>query len=453
MDNDPHAMTDSNDYPASPSGEALDAYWMPFTANRQYKRDPRMIVAAEGVHYIDDKGRRILDCVSGLWCTGAGHNRPEIREAISAQLGTLDYAPAFQFGHPLAFELANRIKGLLPAGLDHVFFANSGSEAVESALKIARAYWRQKGQPGKTRLIGRVRGYHGVNYGGISVGGIAPNRRLFGQGIEADHLPHTVLPENAFVRGMPEYGAHLADELLNLIALHDASTIAAVIVEPMAGSAGVLPPPVGYLQRLREICTEHNILLIFDEVISGLGRCGGLCAADTFEVSPDIATFAKQLTNGAFPLGAAVCSAQVHDAIVHVDLPEYAVELPHGYTYSGHPVACAAGLAALDVLESEALCDRVTSLAPFFEDCLHGLRDVPHLLDIRNIGFTGGLQLDPYPGEPGRRSFELGLAMWEKGFYVRAGIDTVQLGPAFVMEKEQLESMVSALGDCLAQMD
>jgi beta-alanine--pyruvate transaminase len=445
-------MTDDVSHQGIPSGEGLDAYWMPFTANRQFKRDPRMIVSAEGVHYRDDKGRRILDCVSGLWCTGAGHNRPEIADAVSRQLRTLEYAPAFQFGHPLAFELAERIRGLTPDGLDYVFLSNSGSESVESALKIARAYWRQKGQASKTKLIGRARGYHGVNYGGISVGGIGPNRRLFGAGIEADHLPHTVLPENAFTRGLPQTGAHLADELLNLIALHDASNIAAVIVEPMAGSAGVLPPPAGYLQRLREICTEHDILLIFDEVISGLGRCGGMTCAELWGVTPDMLTLAKQLTNGAVPLGATVVSAEIHDAIVHGGAPHYAVELPHGYTYSGHPVACAAALAALDILESEDLCARVQSLAPEFENILHELRGSPHLVDIRNVGFTGGLQLDPYPGEPGRRSFELGLAMWEKGFYVRAGVDTVQLGPAFVMEAGQLQSMVSALGECLAAM-
>ena len=432
--------------------DQLEAHWMPFTGNRQFKRDPRMVVAAEGVHLIDDKGRRILDGLSGLWCCGAGHNRREITEAVHAQMQVLDYAPAFQFGHPGAFELANKIKDLTPGGLDYVFFTNSGSECVDTALKMARAYWRQKGQPSKTKLIGRGKGYHGVNYGGISVGGIGANRKLFGQGVDADHLAHTLLPENAFSKGMPAAGAHLADELTALIALHDASNIAAVIVEPMAGSAGVIPPPVGYLARLREICTAHDILLIFDEVITGLGRCGALTGAAAFGVSPDIMTLAKQLTNGAIPMGAVIASADIYQTFMAQGGPEYMVEFPHGYTYSAHPVACAAGIAALDVLQREQLPQRVAGLAPYFENALHELRGAAHVTDIRNYGFAGALQLAAYPGEPARRPFEVALRMWEKGFYVRYSGDVIALGLPFVMETVQIDSLLNALGETLQEL-
>lgn len=430
----------------------LEAYWMPYTGNRQFKRDPRMIVAAEGVHLIDDRGRRILDGLSGLWCCGAGHNRPEIAEAVNRQLRTLDYAPAFQFGHPGAFALANRIKALTPDGLDYVFFTNSGSESADTSLKMARAYWRLKGQPAKTRLIGRARGYHGVNFGGISVGGIGANRKLFGQAVEADHLSHTLLPENRFSRGQPASGAQLADELLELIALHDASNIAAVIVEPMAGSAGVIPPPVGYLQRLREICSAHDILLIFDEVITGLGRCGALTGADAFGVVPDIMNLAKQLTNGAVPMGAVVARGDIYQTFMAAGGPDYMLEFPHGYTYSAHPVACAAGLAALELLEQEALPARVASLAGYFEEGLHALRGAPHVADIRNFGFAGALQLESWPGEPARRPFEVAMRLWEKGFYARYGGDTLQLGLPFVIEKAQIDSLLNALGDTLREL-
>ena len=432
--------------------EQLEAHWMPYTGNRQFKRDPRMIVAAEGVHLIDDKGRRILDGLSGLWCCGAGHNRPEIAEAVYKQLQVLDYSPAFQFGHPGVFELANTVKSLTPDGLDYVFFTNSGSECVETALKMARAYWRQKGASSKTRFIGRGRGYHGVNFGGISVGGIGANRKLFGQAVEADHLSHTLLPENVFTRGMPAKGAHLADELLDLIALHDASNIAAVIVEPMIGSGGVIPPPVGYLQRLRDFCTANDILLIFDEVITGLGRCGGLTAADVFGVVPDIMTLAKQITNGAVPMGAVVARAEIYQTFMDKGGPDYMLEFPHGYTYSGHPVACAAANAALALLQREALPQRVASMAPYFEDALHQLQGAPHVTDIRNFGFAGAVQLQPYPGEPARRPFEVAMRMWEKGFYVRYGGDVISLGLPFVMETAQIDSLLSALGDTLAEL-
>ena len=430
----------------------LEAHWMPYTANRQFKDDPRMVVAAEGVHLIDDLGRRVLDGLSGLWCTAAGHNRKEITEAVYKQMQTLDYAPAFQFGHPGSFQLANRIISLMPEGLEYVFFTNSGSECADTSLKMARAYWRQKGQPTKTKLIGRSRGYHGVNFGGISVGGIGANRKLFGQAVDADHLSHTLLPENAFTRGMPQNGWHLADELTELIALHDASNIAAVIVEPMAGSTGVIPPPAGYLQRLQDICRANDILLIFDEVITGFGRCGGMTGAEVFGVVPDIMNVAKQLTNGAVPMGAVVASREIYQTFMEAGGPEYMLEFPHGYTYSAHPVACAAGIAALDILEREKLPQRVAELAPYFEASLHELRGSPHVADIRNFGFAGALQLNAYPGEPARRPWEVAMRMWKKGFYVRYGGDTIQLGLPFVIEKEQIDSLISALGESLVEL-
>jgi len=429
--------------------EQLEAHWMPYTGNRQFKKDPRIIVAAEGVHYVDDKGRRVLDGLSGLWCSGLGHNRPEIAEAVNSQLQTLDYAPAFQFGHPKSFELANKIKALTPQGLDYVFFTNSGSECADTSLKMARAYWRLKGQPAKTKLIGRAKGYHGVNFGGIAVGGIAANRKLFGQGVDADHLSHTLLPENVFTRGMPGNGWHLADELNEIIALHDASNIAAVIVEPMAGSGGVIPPPAGYLQRLRDICTANDILLIFDEVITAFGRCGAMTGADAFGVTPDIMNVAKQLTNGAIPMGAVIASAEIYQTYMDQGGPDYMLEFPHGYTYSAHPVACAAGLAALDVLERDDLPGRVAAMAPYFEQGLHQLKGCPHVADIRNYGFAGALQIQPIEGEPARRPYEIAMRMWEKGFYVRYGGDTIQLGLPFVIEKDQIDSLLDALKDSL----
>jgi len=431
----------------------LEAHWMPYSGNRQFKDDPRIITGAEGVWYRDDRGRQILDGHSGLWTTGLGHGRKEITEAVSQQLATLDYAPPFQFGHPKAFDLANMVKGLMPADLDYVFFTNSGSESADTSLKMARAYWRLRGQPAKTRFIGRVKGYHGVNFGGISVGGIAANRRHFGQGIEADHLRHTMLPENTFTRGMPEHGEFLADELADMVALHDASTIAAVIVEPMAGSAGVIPPPVGYLQRLRKICDDHDILLIFDEVITGFGRCGAMTGADAFGVVPDILNVAKQLTNGAIPMGAVIARKSIYDTFMDNGGPDYALEFAHGYTYSAHPVACAAGLAALEVLVAEELPQRVAREAPYFEALLHdGLADKPHVTDVRNYGFAGAITLAAYPGEPLKRPFEVAMKMWEKGFLVRYGGDTIQLAPHFVMQRAEMESLISALADTLTEL-
>ncbi len=430
----------------------LEAHWMPYTGNRQFKADPRIIVGAEGVHFIDDQGRRVLDGLSGLWCCGAGHNRAEIAEAVHRQLQTLDYSPAFQYGHPGSFQLANKIKELTPEGLDYVFFTGSGSESADTSLKMARAYWRLKGQPSKTKLIGREKGYHGVNFGGISVGGIGANRKLFGAAVDADHLSHTLRAENAFTRGMPTRGWQLANELSDLIELHDASNIAAVIVEPMAGSAGVIPPPAGYLQRLRDICTASDILLIFDEVITGLGRCGGLTGAEVFGVVPDIMNLAKQLTNGAVPMGAVVARSEIYQTFMAGGGPDYMLEFPHGYTYSAHPVACAAGLAALEILEREQLPQRVAELAPYFEAGLHQLVGAPHVADIRNYGFAGALQLEALPGEPARRPFEVAMRMWQKGFYVRYGGDTVQLGLPFVIEKDQIDSLLGALGETLVEL-
>jgi len=433
--------------------EQLDAYWLPYTANRQFKADPRLIVGAEGSYYVDAEGRKIFDGLSGLWCCGAGHNRPEIAEAVAKQLRELDYAPAFQFGHPKAFELAEQITQLTPKGLDHVFYTNSGSEAADTSLKIARAYWRKKGKPTKTKLIGRAKGYHGVNFGGISLGGIGANRMLFGQGIDADHLPHTLLKENLFSRGMPERGVERAEDLLELIALHDASNIAAVIVEPMAGSAGVLPPPVGYLQRLREICDQHEILLIFDEVITGFGRVGSNTGAEEFGVTPDMMNVAKQLTNGAVPMGAVIVQREIYQTFMEQGGPEYAIELPHGYTYSGHPVACAAALASLDILQSDRLVDRVREMSPIFENALHGLKGTRYVTDIRNYGMAGALQIENHPGEPARRTFEIAMKCWKKGFYVRYGGDTIQLGMPFIVEREEIDNVVNAIGDAINELD
>ena len=432
---------------------SLDAYWMPYTANRQFKRDPRIIVAAHDVWFTDDRGRRILDGHSGLWTSGLGHGHPEISQAVTEQIQTLDFCPPFQFGHPTAFQLADKLRHLMPGDLDYVFFTNSGSESADTSLKMARAYWRLKGQPAKTRFIGRQKGYHGVNYGGTAVGGIGANRKPFGPSLEVDHLRHTLLPDNAFCRGMPASGAHLAEELAELITLHDASTIAAVIVEPMAGSAGVIPPPVGYLQKLRELCDANDILLIFDEVITGLGRCGANTGAEAFGVTPDILNLAKQITNGAIPMGAVVATGEIYETFMAHGGPDYALEFAHGYTYSGHPVACAAGLAALEVLSREKLPAHVAKEAPFWEGLLHdNLADKPHVADVRNYGFAGALTLEPYPGEPMRRPFEVAMRMWEKGFLVRYGGDTIQLAPHFVMRREQMSSLVGALSDSLTEL-
>jgi beta-alanine--pyruvate transaminase len=411
-----------------------------------------MIVGAKGAYFTDAQGRQVFDGLSGLWTCGLGHCRREITEAVARQLGTLDYSPGFQFGHPLSFELANTLRDLTPAGLDHVFFTGSGSEAADTSLKMARAYWRTKGQASKTRLIGREKGYHGVNFGGISVGGIAANRKLFGQGIEADHLPHTQLKKNAFSRGMPEQGAELADELLNLIALHDASTIAAVIVEPFAGSAGVVIPPKGYLQRLREICTAHNILLIFDEVITGFGRAGAMTGAEAFGVTPDILNAAKQITNGAQPLGAVLVKKDIYDTFMAAGGPDYMLEFPHGYTYSAHPAACAAGIAVLDLLVKENMIDRVNALSPHFENAVHSLKGTKYVADIRNFGLAAGITIEAHPGEPARRPFDIAMKCWEKGVYVRYGGDTIQMAPPFISERHEIDRMVNVVGEAIQSL-
>jgi len=428
---------------------SLDAFWMPFTANRQFKAKPRILARASGMHYWTPEGRQILDAVAGLWCVNAGHDRPEIREAVARQLETLDYAPPFQMGHPGAFELANRLREIAPAGLDHVFFVNSGSEAVDTALKIAIGYHRVRGEGARTRLIGRERAYNGVGFGGISVGGIAPNRRMWSGALlpGVDHLPHTHdLAKNAFSRGLPEHGANLADELERLVSLHDASTIAAVIVEPIAGSTGVLLPPRGYLQRLREICDRHGILLIFDEVITGFGRTGSPFAAQEFGVTPDLITCAKGLTNGCVPMGAVIVKQSVHDAFMQG--PD-GIELFHGYTYSAHPVACAAGLATLDIYAREGLLTRAKSLSKDWEDAAHQLRGLPHVIDIRNYGLILGLELQPIAGKPGARGFDVFVKCFDRGLLVRQTGDIIALSPPLIIERGQIAQIFEMLSAVL----
>jgi beta-alanine--pyruvate transaminase len=429
------------------------AYWMPFTANRQFKSAPRMVASAKGMYYTSTDGRQILDGIAGLWCCNAGHGARPIVEAIQKQAATLDFSPPFQIGHPLAFELANRIVDLTPANLDHVFFCNSGSEAVDTALKIALAYQRVKGEGARTRLIGRERGYHGVGFGGISVGGMVANRKMFGQMLTGvDHLPHTHdLARNAFTRGLPEHGANLADELERLVALHDASTIAAVIVEPMAGSTGVLLPPKGYLKRLREITRKHGILLIFDEVITAFGRLGSAFAAGAWDVEPDMITFAKGVTSGAVPMGGVVCSKAIHDAFMVG--PPGAIELFHGYTYSAHPLACAAGIAALQFYKDEGLFARAQAIAPKFEDALHTLKGVKNVIDIRNYGLVGAVELAPRDGAPGARAFAAFLKAWEKGVMVRTAGDTIVLSPALIIEESHIAQIVTTLREVLNAID
>ena len=432
----------------------LDAHWMPFSANRNFHRDPRLIVAAEGSWLTDADGRRIYDSLSGLWTCGAGHSRSEIQQAVAKQLGTLDYSPGFQFGHPLSFQLAEQVAAKLPGDLNHLFFTNSGSECADTAVKMARAYWRLKGQPNKSRMIGRARGYHGVNIAGTSLGGIGGNRKMFGQLMEADHLPHTLQPGMAFTRGMAETGGvELANEMLKLIELHDASNIAAVIVEPMSGSAGAIVPPKGYLQRLREICDQHDILLIFDEVITGLGRLGRWTGAEYFGVTPDMMNLAKQITNGAIPMGAVAVTGEIYQAFMQQNTPEHAVEFGHGYTYSAHPVACAAGLATMKLLEDDALIQQAADLAPQFESMLHGVKGAEHIVDIRNCGLAGAIQLAPRDGDPTIRPFEAGMALWKAGFYVRFGGDALQFGPMFNARPEDLDRVFDAVGSVLNTLD
>ena len=431
----------------------LNAFWMPFTANRQFKKAPRMFVAAKDMHYTTSDGRQVLDGTAGLWCCNAGHCRPRITEAIQRQAAELDYAPAFQMGHPVAFELANRIIDIAPKGIEHVFYTNSGSESVETALKLAIAYHRAKGEPTRTRLIGRERGYHGVNFGGISVGGIVNNRRMFGSLLTGvDHLPHTHLPgQNAFTRGQPEHGANLADELERIVALHGAETIAAVIVEPVAGSTGVLIPPKGYLQRLRELTKKHGILLIFDEVITGFGRLGAPFAAQYFDILPDLMTTAKGLTNGVIPMGAVLTTAEVHDAFMNG--PEHVIELFHGYTYSGNPIASAAGIATLETYKEEGLFERAAEIAPYWEDALHSLRGLPHVIDVRNLGLIGAVELDPIAGEPTKRAFSAFLAAYDKNILIRTTGDIIAMSPPLMITRAQIDTLIGTLAEVLKKLD
>ncbi|MBZ0164489.1 MAG: aspartate aminotransferase family protein [Notoacmeibacter sp.] len=431
----------------------LSAFWMPFTANRQFKKAPRMLVGAQDMHYVAADGRKILDGTAGLWCVNAGHCRPKITEAIREQAGELDYAPAFQMGHPKVFELANRLVDLAPDHLNHVMFTNSGSESVETALKVALAYHRAKGNGSRFRLIGRERGYHGVNFGGISVGGIVSNRKMFGTLLTGvDHLPHTHLPaKNAYTRGEPEHGADLADELERIVTLHDASTIAAVIVEPVAGSTGVLIPPKGYLKRLREICDKHGILLIFDEVITGFGRLGTPFAADYFDVKPDIVTTAKGLTNGVIPMGAVFVTDEIHNAFMTG--PEHLIEFFHGYTYSGNPMASAAALGTLDTYREEGLLTRGAELADYWADALHSLKDTRHVIDIRNIGLIGAIELEPAAGEPTKRAFSAFVKAFEKGCLIRTTGDIIALSPPLIIEKNQIDELIDTVRTVLGEVD
>lgn len=427
------------------TNQSLDAYWMPFTANRQFKENPRMLVGAKGMYYEDDKGRQILDGTAGLWCCNAGHGHDEITAAVTRQLSTMDFAPSFNMGHPIAFEFAERLKDLAPDGFDHVFFTGSGSESVETALKMALAYHQARGEGTRTRLIGRERGYHGVGFGGISVGGLVNNRRHFGTLLTGvDHLPHTHAPEhNTMSKGQPQWGAHLADELENIVGLHGAETIAAVIVEPVAGSTGVLVPADGYLQRLRDICDTHGILLIFDEVITGFGRLGTPFASDYFGVIPDLFTTAKGLTNGVIPMGAVFAQDHVHDAFMNG--PDNAIELFHGYTYSGHPVACAAGLAVLDIYERDGLLTRGATLAGEWETKMHSLSDLEHVKDIRNLGVIAGIELHSREGAAGTRAYDVFTKCFEEGLLTRVTGDIIALSPPLIVESSQIDQMVETL--------
>jgi beta-alanine--pyruvate transaminase len=420
------------------------AFWMPFTANRQFKKAPRLLARAEGMYYWTPEGRQVLDGTSGLWCVNAGHCRPKIVEAVQRQVAQMDFAPTFQMGHPLAFELAERLAGIAPEGFSRVFFTNSGSESADTALKIALAYHRARGEAGRYRLIGRERGYHGVNFGGMAVGGITANKKVFGPGVAGvDHIRHTHDPaRNSFSRGQPRHGAEFADELERLCALHDPSTIAAVIVEPVAGSAGVLVPPVGYLERLREICTKHGILLIFDEVITGFGRLGAPFASQHFGVMPDLFTVAKGLTNATVPMGAVFVKRELFDAFMQG--PE-GIEIFHGYTYSGHPLACAAGIATLDTYEEEGLLTRGTGLAKHWEDALHSLKGMAHVIDVRNCGLMGAIELEPRAGQPGRRAYEAFVKAFEAGVLIRVTGDVIALSPPLIIKESQIDQIL----DCV----
>ncbi len=428
----------------APVANNLEAFLMPFTANRQFKKNPRMLAKAKGVHYWTPEGRKIIDGTAGLWCVNAGHDREEIKIAIAKQLDEMDYAPSFQMGHPKAFELAARHAALLPGDLNHAFYCNSGSEAVDSALKIALAFHRANGQGTRTRFIGRERGYHGVGFGGISVGGMVNNRKWFGALLNGvDHLPHTHLAKNAFSRGEPEHGVELADALEGIVNLHDASNIAAVIVEPCAGSTGYLPPPKGYLKRLREICDKHGILLIFDEVITGFGRLGAAFAADKFGVIPDLMTVAKGISNATVPMGGVFVRKHIYDGLMQG--PEGAVDLFHGYTYSAHPLACAAASAVLDIYKDENLFERSAELSPYWEDGVHSLKGLPGVLDIRNLGLAAGIDLAA-TGPVGTRGYNAFVKAFELGLMVRQSGDAIAMSPPLVIEKIQIDEIIDLVG-------
>ncbi len=431
----------------------MEPLWLPFTPNRQFKAAPRLIAAAKDMHYTTSDGRSLLDGVAGLWCVNAGHCRQPIVNAIQKQAATMDYTTAFNMSHPTVFQAAEMVTRLAPKGLDHVFFTNSGSEAVDTALKIALAYHHVIGKP-RHRLIGRERGYHGVGFGGISVGGMTPNRKAFSAAMlpGVDHLPHTHnLEKNAFSKGQPAWGGHLADDLERIVALHDASNIAAVIVEPVAGSTGVLVPPRGYLQRLRELCDKYGLLLIFDEVITGFGRTGSAFASHTFDVVPDMITFAKGVSNGAVPLGGVLLKKEIYEAFMHG--PKEQIEFFHGYTYSGHPLATAAAVATMDVYEQEGLFERSKELAPYFEQAVHSLKGLPHVIDIRNLGLMCGVELSPAAGHPGKRAYETFLKCYEKGVLVRSAGDTIALTPPLIATREHVDQIVGTLGDVLKQLN
>ena len=442
------------DFDTSPNN--LEAFWMPFTWNRRFKKHPLLLASAKDMHYTAVDGHSVLDGTAGLWCVNAGHGRESIVRAVQEGVARLDFAPTFQLGHPLPFELASRLTNLVPGDFDHVFFCNSGSEAVDSALKIAIAYHRIRGDGARTRLIGRERGYHGTGFGGISVGGIVKNRMFFGPLINGvDHLPHTHnLEHNAFSRGQPEWGAHLADDLERIVQLHDPSTVAAVIVEPVAGSTGVLVPPKGYLQRLRQICDKHGILLIFDEVITGFGRLGTAFATEYFGVEPDLITCAKGLTNGTIPMGAVICRKGIYEAFMdYTDALGGTIELFHGYTYSGHPVAAAAGLAALDLYRDEGLFERAAELAPYWADAVHGLKGTRHVIDLRNLGLIAGIELEPRPGKPTERAYDAFVRCFEKGVLIRVTADIIALSPPLIIEKAQIDRLFETIRGVLQHLD
>lgn len=433
-----------------PDNTALEAFWMPFTANRQFKATPRLLSSASGMYYRSDDGRQVLDGTAGLWCCNAGHAHPRIVEAVQKQVATLDFAPTFQMGHPAVFALAERLAAIAPDPLNHVFFTNSGSESVDTALKIALAYHRIRGEGQRTRLIGREKGYHGVGFGGISVGGMVNNRKMFGPLLPGvDHLRHTLdIPRNAFSRGLPKHGLELVEDLERLVQLHDASTIAAVIVEPIACSGGVVMPPEGYLTRLREICSKHGILLIFDEVITAFGRVGGAFASQRFGVTPDLITTAKGLTSGTVPMGAVLVSGHIHDAFMHG--PQGAIELFHGYTYSGHPLACAAALAALDVYAEENLFDKAITLGTHWENALHSLKGLPNVIDIRNFGLIGAIELAPRDNAPGTRGYEVFTRCFhDHDLMVRCSGDVIALSPPLIVEKEHIDRIAQALAQAI----